>query len=427
MKTPRRLPDKGFTAACILIFLVHIGVSLYIARHFRGDWDMRVWMNWLSLLRHHGFFNTVRQFPSVNYPPVTVAALYIFQKFVTVHGQNIFNIHASYLTKLPILILDWASLLLLFAAFYRRPSWRFVLVLAGVLLNPALLIIGPLWGQWDIVLVSPMIASLVLAWRRPAWSGFVFALALLVKQQAIIFLPVLFIILVHRLFKERSWRAVVRTLVGVLWPLVLVSIVLQARGALWPMIRHTYLTSVGLFTWVTMHAFNIWYGAIGVSPQTNDQTVLVAGLTYRDLSILALGLITLAVLWLHWKSRINDPVVVLTSALVISLAFFVLPTEMHERYILPAVVVACLLVYYSWQWLPIAVLLSVTASLNMLAVYNFNEIYKFGTLIAYVNLAVFIWTAILAWRTYRASWSSGGEEASPNSPAISTMPNSRTE
>lgn len=409
MKTSRRLPGSLFFVIGAVLFVVHILVSIYIAKHYRGDWDMAVWINWLSLLRKYGLFETIRRFGTVNYPPVTVVTLFIYQKFVSVHGHDIFNLHQSFLTKLPILLLDFVTLLLLFIAFYKRPSWRYLLVLFLVLFNPVTLIIGPLWGQWDIALVAPMVASLVLIWDRPAWSGAFYALALLVKQQAIIFIPVLFIVVVHRLAKERAWRPVVRALVGLAWPLAITFVILGMKGALWPMIKHTYLNSVGLFTWVTMHAFNIWYGVIGVNPQTNDQSIWFAGLSYRHVSIFALGIITLAVLWLHFRSRTHDTAIILTSALVISFAFFMVPTEMHERYLLPAVIVACMLVYYSWKWLPVAIGISITTSLNLLAVYQYKGLYNYGTLIGWVNLVLFVWALVLAWQTYRTSMAEARE------------------
>ena len=67
-------------------------------------------------------------------------------------------------------------------------------------------------------------------------------------------------------------------------------------------------------------------------------------------------------------ARRPDRLTVLTGLAILSIAFFVLPTRVHERYLFPFFAVGAILAAVSWRWLLAYLVLSLTTFLNMYVV-----------------------------------------------------------
>jgi hypothetical protein len=63
-----------------------------------------------------------------------------------------------------------------------------------------------------------------------------------------------------------------------------------------------------------------------------------------------------------------DRLTILTGLAILSVAFFVLPTRVHERYLFPFIAIAAILAAVSWRWRAAYVALSATTFLNMYVV-----------------------------------------------------------
>jgi hypothetical protein len=70
-------------------------------------------------------------------------------------------------------------------------------------------------------------------------------------------------------------------------------------------------------------------------------------------------LVAAIVVWL--VARRPDRITMLVGLAVLSLAFFVLPTRVHERYLFPLAAVGAILAAVSWRW-RLAYLLSAAAT-----------------------------------------------------------------
>ena len=64
--------------------------------------------------------------------------------------------------------------------------------------------------------------------------------------------------------------------------------------------------------------------------------------------------------------RRDDAVGILVGTLVVAVAFFVLPTRVHERYLFPALALAAPLVARGWRWQLLYGLLSLSFFANTL-------------------------------------------------------------
>src|SRR6185295_2886170 len=63
-----------------------------------------------------------------------------------------------------------------------------------------------------------------------------------------------------------------------------------------------------------------------------------------------------------------DRITMLTGLAILAIAFFVLPTRVHERYLFPFIAIGAILAAFSWRWRLAYVVLSATTLLNMYVV-----------------------------------------------------------
>jgi hypothetical protein len=70
-------------------------------------------------------------------------------------------------------------------------------------------------------------------------------------------------------------------------------------------------------------------------------------------------------LWAAWR---DDRLSLLVAVAILAIAFFVVPTRVHERYLFPFFAVGAVLLALSWRWAAVYVVLAVVNSANLLAV-----------------------------------------------------------
>ncbi|HEX5823116.1 MAG TPA: phospholipid carrier-dependent glycosyltransferase [Candidatus Limnocylindrales bacterium] len=80
--------------------------------------------------------------------------------------------------------------------------------------------------------------------------------------------------------------------------------------------------------------------------------------------LLALAFVVVCVV----VARRPDRLTLLTGLTILSIAFFVLPTRVHERYLFPFIAVGAILAAFSWRWRVAYLVLSLTTFLNMYVV-----------------------------------------------------------
>jgi Gpi18-like mannosyltransferase len=180
------------------------------------------------------------------------------------------------------------------------------------------------WGQVDVLLTLPMAAAVIWLdrWQgRGSWLAW--ATGLLIKAQAIVLAPLIYAATLRR-YGSRGF------VTGVMIALSLIvalsaPLVLLGEG---PGLYQTVVGSVGRFPQVTNRAYNLWWLVVG-DQRVSDLTEW-AGMSYRALGFLLVGaaalLVMLAVL------RHPHPHTYLVGAAALGLAFFTLPTQIHERY-----------------------------------------------------------------------------------------------
>lgn len=263
------------------------------------------------------------------------------------------------LIKLPSIIAGLATVALLFVwSRRRRPTAEAALIGGLYAIAPPLWINFAWWGQVDALLILPMVAAVVLFDRAGGrWSWVCWALALLIKPQAIILAPLMFVVTLRRhgcrgLAQGGGLAAAILALAAT--PLVLAG---QSDG-----LYQATAGSVGRFPAATARAYNLWY--LVTQGRNVSDLVEFGGLSFRMIGLLlvggATGIVTLALL------RRSDGLLRAAGAAALALAFFCLPTQIHERYaFLSLAFLALCIAANRWFYLPFLVI-TVNATINIL-------------------------------------------------------------
>jgi len=237
-----------------------------------------------------------------------------------------------FLIKVPSLLADLTTIALLFGhGINYLPSQRAFMLAALYACAPLVWINVAWWGQVDALLILPLVAMVLLLDRAEGkWSWAFWAIALLLKPQAIIFAPLLYLATLRqhgcRGLVKGSPLALLIFVLGIL-PLSLAG---QAAGLL-----QAYFGSVGRFPMLTAGAYNFWY-LFTQGRGGHDTSLLGMGLTLRHGGLLLMGLATGLISF--GLLRRADSSSRIEGAALLALAFFLLPTQIHERYLFLATI-----------------------------------------------------------------------------------------
>ncbi len=284
------------------------------------------------------------------------------------------------LLKLPVLAASFAVGALLFAWTRIRLG---VLPACGAvalyLANPALIFVGPIWGQVDCLAAALLFAGTVaLLSGRPEWALPLGVAAVLTKPQVAVVAPLWVAILVLPCLRRRADAGLSRLPIR-RWALALAGGLATAVVTLAPfhlgpagLLRHLN-SAVSVYPYTSVGALNLWSMPWGAMWQT-DQTHF-GPLTLQLWGILLFGAAVIASV-LAWVRRPTAAMAMAASAAIL-LAFFLLPTRIHERYLVAALVFLAALAVVRPRWLLLYGTVSGLLYLNFLRVYT-NPLYQTG-------------------------------------------------
>ncbi|WP_129632793.1 glycosyltransferase 87 family protein [Candidatus Oscillochloris fontis] len=302
------------------------------------------------------------------------------------------------LIKVPSILALLATVALLYWWGYQQTGPRRALLIAGLyLIIPPVWMNAAWWGQVDVLISLPMLMTLVFFDDgRGRWSWILWAVAVMIKVHAIILAPLLYVLTLRR-YGPRGLLEGAALASGVI-ALFCLPFVLAGEG---PGLYQAIAGSVGRFPLATHRAYNLWW--IVVDGQNVLDLVQVAGLTYRSIGFILIGLVTaLACLaLLRQPGRASRAAV----AAMLALAFFTLPTQIHERYSFFAMPLLLLCAATDLRALIPFALITLTATINLFgAIPAFSPplaqwIVTTGltTFAAWLNLATLFGLLIFMW------------------------------
>lgn len=397
--------------------------------------DIAYWKWWASSAAEEGLAATLTQ-TGINYPPLYLYFLkatgHLYQLFGSFDDPGFWD-QSNYLflllIKLPYILADLGIAYLIYRLLSSWPalakkslsliSYRLSLPVAAAalfLLHPVVVYNSAIWGQTDSIGAFLVLAAVLSAFNRRVWlAGALTALAFFFKVQTVIFIPLIGLYLFQKEGLSKTLEAAMAGLGA-----ALVANLPYLAADVFDHVAGIMLGSVGFFPFVSLNAYNLGWLLIQGSSDKFFEGTLIAGLiSYKMASFILLGgatLLGLAYLWFRvrpWPGsdpKGNGPSkeAFLEAATFASLAFFMLPTQIHERYLFPFFVFATPLIFLRRSLLRLAyAVFSVSALLNLhlVMIKNYPEnslpIFPFAynreltVVLAAVNLVIF---GYLTWR-----------------------------
>jgi Gpi18-like mannosyltransferase len=358
--------DKRKVLIFILILLAALIVRISFIPSPGYERDVQLFKVWSKTAAQHGVVNIYDK-TWCDYPPAYLYVLKltgkIYQRFYPDFKEQTYLF--NFLVKFPPIMADLVIALIVFLLFRRNYNFKIsTLAMSAYALNPVIILNSACWGQVDSVsILITLLAVLALVKERylPAWG--LITLAILVKTQMFILLPI-FILLTWRRggFKRLlsglfySWVS----FVAILLPFFIHHKVDK--------IINLVINAVGEYPYITMNAFNLWWlFSLGKGRWILDTQKIFNLLSFRLFGTFLFVLFMVFLLNYLFNKEKDEQAVFLSCALAF-FAFFMLPTEMHERYILPMFVFLLLAFKtYRLYWI-----LSVTAFINLIFVLATN-------------------------------------------------------
>ncbi len=375
-----------------------------------------------------------------DYPPLVPYALTLVEAARRVARAPDVSAVSVILVKLPNLLAQMAAVPLLWAAL--RGRWgerraRFAAVLVAV--SPALFVNTAAWGQFDVLLSFFVVAALLALLRdRPTLAGVAMGFALATKLLAIVPAPLFALWVGHR-YGVKKLAIAVAVGLAIVVALSLPHVLGGAGGA----VAKAYTGAVNYYPFRTGEAYNGWYlldrydiavrGLAGPVARRDDRAAL-GPLTFRHLGLAAFAAYTLFVMAALWRRL--TPYALLWATAMHLFAFFMLPTQVHQRYIVPAAAVLVLLAPLSPRGFALFAGLTLTATLNQGldllralpwtsplggALTGFEmqldvgRIKDTAALVAAANVGLFLWATVAFLR--EAVFPAGGPEPLGEGPA----------
>ncbi|HVN63103.1 MAG TPA: hypothetical protein VMT58_00590, partial [Candidatus Binataceae bacterium] len=260
----------------------------------------------------------------------------------------------------PPIVADFVLAAAAYAAMRRLVSPG--LAMAGTLLvalNPALVYTSLIWGQNDSVLAAAILLSVMMAAdSRYAIAWAMAALAVLLKAQGLILLPVLgwwTLLEAH----PRDWLCAAAAAAAV----VILTIAPFQLNQPWHLLPDLYTESLEWFPRATANAFNLMFLLGGLRSYDSAK---VFGISYFALgNIIFPAVYPLAglILW-----RMREFRSLLLSTFLVYLGMFLFETRIHERYLYLAVALMAPLMFDVRASLCLYAALTVTLLFNLVYV-----------------------------------------------------------
>ncbi len=405
-------PRRGIgpqIAAILLIGLVFRLIMAYAFDPLRGSGfrnDLDLFRYWADLLATHGPWGFYANASYADYTPGYLYALWP----VGIVGNLIGGI--GDLIKLPAILTDIALgyVVYLMARDLGVTERRATIAAAVVIFNPITWFDSVIWGQVDSFGTVFLLLAVRELWRgRSERSAILAVIAALIKPQLAILVPIVAVVTIRRaLWPAGGWgdegapapsglgwerraagplRILTTGVAGFLTAVLLaapfgLSVVSFSPTA--PFLDSSLLrlvfSTAAQYSYVSVNAYNLWalFPVDGASMATAGGWIFdapvkdaVSWAAFGPVPAALVGavlLIATAVIVSLAVARRPDRLTILVGVSVLALAFFVLPTRVHERYLFPLFGLAAILVAFSWRWRIAYAVASVATFLNMYVV-----------------------------------------------------------
>lgn len=370
------------------LLVIGLGLRIYLGFVLAPNqgflWDISAFGNWMANIEENGL-NPYGPQPGFNYPPAFADLL------VGIMGlAGLLGVEPISLIKLLGILPDIGAGAIIALAGRKWFTAKQGLIGAALyLFIPITWYDSAIWGQVDSLAMVPMLLAIwLIIDRKPEWAFVMFTLAVLTKPQGALILFILLPVLIGQIRDKElklarlgtSFGAAFLTFLAICLPWDMESYAPRSMAGI-PVIGDIaglvgqYIYNANYFHVLTANAYNVWAlgGRIPLAHLIQDDQVIWIGDKYEILGLSAQAwgtglfiLLALVISVVLFKK--HNPTQVLTGLALLLVAFFVLPTRVHERYLVQAfVILAIIWSAKLWQRL-FLIVLSVANTINLHAI-----------------------------------------------------------
>ena len=320
--------DCDFLKKRIVIFSVlaaAFAVRVVLAFRNEAYWfDVGCFKDWADLTFNPGISEMYNTDTFLDYPPGYMYILYVIKRIGMAFSLDKSSIVYTALIKMPAVLADIFTAIFVYKVAKNNigEKWA-VFASAAIAFCPVLIFNSAVWGQIDSYYTLLLVISIyLLAKDKICSAAVVYAITLLTKPQALLFGPVL----LFRVLRKKDFRVALKAIsVGLFTMVALALPFSDGMDIRW--LPELYFNTMSGYKYLTLNAFNL-YGLLGFNyiPLEN-----VAFAKYINLLVIP---VTFIICMYGYFNQKGEEKIFYNGAMFITV-FFTFCTMMHERYIIP--------------------------------------------------------------------------------------------
>jgi len=316
----------------------HLGLAIALVFHLIllsfpiAFWiDMNLFKAWSLDLVQQGISHFY-SYSNCDYPPAYLYILWLIGKIYQLVDPTLSHRDGLLLMamiKLPPILADIGAAWLIAQILKPHTSLQNAHKLALLYaFNPLMLFVSALWGQVDGVMILLMLGAFYLIQQNYlVRSGLLIAVMVIFKPQGLFLAPFL---VLSQWFRQVWWKWVTIAIGG----LALIWLIVEPFYGLKDGLATPFLSlyqrlqsTADYYDFASVNAFNIW----GWANWERDYTKFL-GINYKVIGLAFLGILMLWLgIFLYQQRHFGAQALAISTLLI---GFFMLPTRMHERYML---------------------------------------------------------------------------------------------
>lgn len=304
-----------------MLLSIIIAFTLKLALSFLPSFtvDMSAWLGWAVRLSQTGPASFYSQSIWTQYTPGFLYWLWLGGKIGWVN---------QLLVKLPTIVADIFTGLLIYKIIKRRHHRLGHYCFFFYVLSPAIIFISSVWGQIDGILTAFLVSAFYFSIekKQPYLSWLFWAIAFLIKPQAIALFPALAIVSLRLFTLKQHFFSVLIAMATIVFG----SLPFFPNSPIFGL--PNLISSMGQdYQFTSLFAFNTWSIIPGMW-KSDAATFLNLSYYHWGIILYLLSLGTLFIQSFRWFKNSQNFYLL---ASLSSLSFFLFPTRIHERYLFP--------------------------------------------------------------------------------------------
>jgi len=295
-------------------FIVRLIAAVVSPGH---ETDMNCFRGWSELVSDGGFSAFYRSEHFTDYPPGYMYILYVLGwiKKLFLFPDSLFSV----ILRLPAMLCDIFCAWLIYKIGKKSATASALSVFYA--LNPAVILNSAIWGQVDSVLALVLLLCVVvLSEKRTIPAYFLFAVAILLKPQALILAPLVLFAFYQKIISVPCRKTIIKELSGGILAIGFMFLFMLPFGL--EAVLTQYKNTLDSYAYMSVNAFNLW-AAFGL----NWQELTPVASLFGNIFIVGITIASFAILKYYPKKSSYF----LTSGFLY-FSTYLFSVKMHERY-----------------------------------------------------------------------------------------------